>query len=223
MRLVVVAHGTRRPLGNAVASLIAARAGERLGMPSVAAYVELCQPSLAEALVASDEPALVVPLLLSTGHHVRVDLPAATAGEAVLGGPLGPDPLLARAQADRLVAAGAVPGQPVVMVATGSRDPAAARDLRLAAEMLGAAWDGPVRLVTLSGSGPGLADVVGPGDAVSPYLLAPGFFSARARGLAESAGAEVVADVIGPHPAVVSLVCRRAVSMLRAEVAEGVA
>lgn len=219
MRLIVVAHGTRRLVGNAVASLIAARAGERLGMSASAAYVELCAPSLGEALASSGEPAVVVPLLLSTGHHMRADLPAALVGAARLGPPLGPDLLLARAQADRLLAAGAAPGQPVVMVAAGSRDPAAARDLWDAADLLGEVWGGSVRVATLSAGGPDVREVVGPGDAVSPYLLAPGFFSAQAHELAEAAGADVVADVIGPHADVVGLVCRRALDLACVEVA----
>lgn len=209
MRLVVVAHGTRRLVGNAVARMIAARAGERLGMPATAAYLELCRPSLGEVL-AGDGPAVVVPLLLSTGHHIRVE---------ALGRPLGPDPLLARAQADRLLAAGAAPGQPVVMVAAGSRDPAAARDLWDAADLLGELWGGSVRVATLSAGGPDVGAVVGPGDAVSPYLLAPGHFSTRARDLALTAGADVVAEVIGPHADLVDLVCRRAVEPAGAEAA----
>jgi len=201
--------------------MIAARAGARLAIPSTAAYVESCAPSLDEALADSAAgPTLVVPLLLSTGHHLRVDLPAAVAAaggrvgrEIRLGGPLGPDPLLARAQAERLLEAGAVRGQPIVMVAAGSRDRAAIGDLWTAAELLAQTWGGPVRVATLAGRGPGVADVVGPGDAVSTYLLAPGFFSARGRDLALAAGADVVADVLGPHPEVVELVCRRAAAL----------
>jgi sirohydrochlorin ferrochelatase len=204
-RLVTVAHGTRSSSGNAVAVSLTAAAGARLGLPAVASFVELCSPSYS-SVMESTEPSLVVPLLLSTGHHVREDLAGARA--------LGPDALLASAQVSRLVAAGAVPGQPVVMVAAGSRDPLATRDLMLAAAYLSEAWGGPVRLATLSGRGRRPADVVRPGDAVSPYLLAPGFFAARTR--AESAAASVVADVIGPHPAVVDLVVARASELLAA-------
>ncbi|WP_220793715.1 hypothetical protein, partial [Nocardioides stalactiti] len=56
--------------------------------------------------------------------------------------------------------------------------------------------------------------VVRPGDAVSPYLLAPGHFGSRARGDALAAGAAVVAGVIGPHPQVVDLLCQRATRLL---------
>ena len=194
MRLVAVAHGTRSAAGNEVAATIAAAAGARLGLPAVAAYLELAEPLFA---ALPDEPSVVVPLLLSAGHHVRHDLGGAA--------PLGPHPLLAVAQVARLLVAGAEPGRPLVMGAAGSRDPAATPDLERAGALLAEAWGGPVRLATLGGLGPRPADVVRPGDAVSPYLLAPGHFADRCR---ESAG--LVADVIGAHPAVVELVVRRA-------------
>jgi sirohydrochlorin ferrochelatase len=184
---------------------VTAAAGSRLGIPAVASYVELCSPSFT-SVMESPEPSVVVPLLLSTGYHVREDLAGARA--------LGPDALLASAQVSRLLSAGAAPGQPVVMVAAGSRDPLATRDLMIAAAYLSEAWGGPVRLATLAGRGRRPAEVVRPGDAVSPYLLAPGFFASRAR--AESSAAGVVADVIGPHPAVVDLVVARASELLAA-------
>lgn len=151
---------------------------------------------------------MVVPLLLSQGYHTRVDLPAAVAsalGPVTLTAPLGPDALLAAAQVDRLLAAGAVPGQPVVLVAAGSRQPSG--DLAEAADLLSGAWGGPVRVATVTDGN--VVDVVRPGDAVSPYLLAPGFFARRVRELSLSAGAAVVADVIGPHPRVAALVGER--------------
>lgn len=216
--LITVAHGTRNPAGNQVTAELTAAAGRRLGMAATASYVELCAPLLADAAAAVTGPAVVVPLLLSTGFHVRHDLPAAVEGtDVVLGGPLGPDPLLAAAQVDRLVESGAVRGQPVVMVAAGSTDPSATADLERAARLLGELWVAPVRLATLSGIGARPADVVEPGDAVSPYLLAPGFFGSRARGDALAAGASVVATVIGPHPRVVDLICERARRLLDGE------
>jgi sirohydrochlorin ferrochelatase len=211
MRLVTVAHGTRHPTGNDVARAVTTAAGERLGMTAVTSYVELSEPLFADVMAALDEPAVVVPLLLSSGYHVAVDLPRAAAAAPVpvsLGSALGPDPLLARAQADRLVEAGATPGQSVVMVAAGSQDPSALPDLERAAALLAEAWGGPVALATLGGPGRRPAEVVRPSDAVSPYLLAPGHFADRAR--SESIGAAAVADVIGAHEAIIDLVVSRA-------------
>ena len=198
-RLVTVAHGTRHEPGNDVAREITARAADLLGVRGLTAFVELASPLFASL---DDEPSVVVPLLLSTGHHVRVDLEGRRA--------LGPDPLLAAAQVSRLQEVGAEPGTPVVMVAAGSQDPLASRDLELARGHLAAAWGGPVRLATLAGLGRRPSEVVVAGDVVSPYLLAPGYFAGRARTASLEAGAGPVADVIGPHPHVVDLVVARA-------------
>lgn len=212
-RLVTVAHGTRTASGNRVAREITALAGEALGMASTASYVELAEPLFADVMASASEPAVVVPLLLSTGYHVRVDLPRAVAGASVpaaLGSPLGPDELLARAQVERLREAGAGEGQPVVLVAAGSGDPEALTDLEQAARLLAQEWGGPARLATLGGLGPRPADVLQPGDAVSPYLLATGYFHRKLGEEARALGADVVAEVIGPHPLVVELVVQRA-------------
>jgi len=216
MRLVTVAHGTRHPTGNRVAASLTAAAGLRLGVSAEVSYVELCPPLVANVLSRPDPqesgPTVLVPLLLTTGYHVRVDLPAAAMrapGEVILTAPLGPDPLLAVAQVDRLLAAGAVPGRPVVLTAAGSRDPAALPELERAAALLATAWGGPVRVAVLGGDGPRLADVVRPGDAVSPYLLAQGFFATRCAELARSTGVDVIADVIGVHESVVELIVLR--------------
>lgn len=218
MRLVTVAHGTRDPAGNHVARTVTAAASARAGLPGVCSFVELAEPSLAAVLGAADRPAVVVPLLLSTGHHVRIDLPAAVSTARGAGGlvrlcpPLGPHRLLAAAQVDRLQRAGATAGTQVVMVAAGSRDAAAALDLDRAGRLLGEAWGRPVRVATLGGRGRRVAEVVRPGDAVSPYLLAPGLFAARLAEEARAAGVGAVAAVIGPHPAVVELVVMAACS-----------
>lgn len=209
--LVTVAHGTRHPTGNDVARALTAAAGARLGVDAVTSYVELSEPLFADVMAGLSEPAVVVPLLLSAGYHVKVDLPRAAGAASVpvlLGPALGPDPLLAMAQAERLRESGAIPGQRVVMVAAGSQDPEVMPDLEAAALLLAQEWGGDVALATLGGGGRRPAEVVRPGDAVSPYLLAPGQFAERAR--EESLGAGVIADVIGPHEAVVDLVVSRA-------------
>lgn len=218
VRLVTVAHGTRTAAGNLVAAELTAAAGARLGVTATTSYVELCDPLFADVALAVEQPTVVVPLLLSTGYHLRHDLP--TAVEAAprpdlvhLGRALGPDPLLAAAQADRLREAGATPGQPVVLVAAGSSDPLATADLEGAADLLAHAWGATVRLATLSGLGSRPEHVVRAGDAVSPYLLATGYFHRKARHDALAAGASVVADVIGPHPLLVDLVCARVAAL----------
>lgn len=215
-RLLTVAHGTRHLPGNDVARRVTELAGLRLGLPAMCSYVELAAPLFADA-VAAPRPGttVVVPLLLSTGYHLRHDLPAAVeaaASPVLLGPALGPHRLLAEAQAERLRSAGARPGQPVVMVAAGSRDPLATLDLTAAADLLAAVWGGPVELATLAGLGRRPGEVVRRDSAVSPYLLAEGHFADRTR--AESAGAALVAAVLGVHERVVDLVVARAEVLL---------
>lgn len=214
MRLVTVAHGTRHATGNEVARELTARAGELLGVEAVTSYVELSEPLFEDVVAASEEPTVVVPMLLSTGFHIRQDLPRmaqAAGGPLVLGRPLGPHALLADAQTARLREAGAGPGSGrVVLVAAGSSDPLALRDLDRAAELLSRAWDGtPVEVATMTGLGRRPADVVAEGDLVAPYLLSPGFFADRLRRECLDAGAALVADVLGPHDLLVDLLVRR--------------
>jgi sirohydrochlorin ferrochelatase len=106
-------------------------------------WVELVDPALRDVLRTIDvtRRTVLVPMLLSSGYHDRVDLPAAiadarpgTAHAAVL----GPDPLLAVALADRLAEAGRRPGDPVVLAAAGSSDPDAVASVHTQAELLAA-------------------------------------------------------------------------------------
>jgi sirohydrochlorin ferrochelatase len=114
----------------------------------------------------------------------------------------------------RLDAAGARPGQPVVLVAAGSNDPDADADLREATRLLAAVRGTEVRLATLGGRGRRPAEVLRAGDAVAPYLLSPGLFARRCDGEARASGATVVGDVLGAHDAVVDLVVARARALL---------
>ena len=212
-RLVTVAHGTRSGEGNEVAIELTRLAGAALGVEAVTSYVELQEPLLADALAASAVSTVVVPLLLSRGYHTRVDLPGALTsapGDVALTDALGPSTALAKAQVARLIEAGATPGQPVVLVAAGSQDPVATDDLAAAAVLLGALWGSDCRLATIAAGD--VASVVKPGDAVSTYLLAPGYFARTMAEDARAAGASVVSDVLGTHPAVVDLICERYLS-----------
>ena len=78
--IVLFSHGSRDPLWrapvDAVATRIAALAPHR---PVVCAYLELCAPSLEQAVgQVVAEGALqvtIVPMFLGTGKHAREDLP----------------------------------------------------------------------------------------------------------------------------------------------------
>lgn len=218
--LVTVSHGTRLRAGNLVGQAVTARAARQLGVRGVASYVELCRPSLADALARdANVPRVVVPLLLSTGVHLRRDIPAAiehSRGSVVLTPGLGPHPLLAEVLVRRLLGAGARPDDGVVLVAAGSSQVDGLADVLRAGALLSSRWDGPVRVATLAGLGPRLeqsaSQVRRAGNgrlAVAPYLLARGHFASQATRFAKLQRADVVADVIGPDPLVSQLVVRR--------------
>jgi sirohydrochlorin ferrochelatase len=185
-------------------------------------WIELVEPDVPTVLadIAPDRAAIMVPLLLSSGYHDRVDLPAAIAAArpGTAHAPvLGPDPLLAVALADRLAEAGWHPGDAVVLAGAGSSDPDAVASVRTQAALLAAELatrTGVPAEVTVgfgSAAAPTVAEAVAGHDTrvvIAPYLLAPGFFAERLR----EAGADLVAEPLGPHPAVLELILRRASS-----------
>lgn len=220
--LLIVAHGTRNPAGvHTVSQIIDAVRTLRPGDDVRLGWIELVTPGVPESLSAipAAQHAVLLPLLLASGYHDRVDLPASIAaarpgtGHAPV---LGPDPLLAVALADRLAEAGWRPGTAVVLAGAGSSDPDAVasvhRQAHLLEEELSSRTGVPasVRVGFGSAASPTVAEAVAaarPGRvAVVPYLLAPGFFADR---LAE-VGADLLAAPLGPHPAVAELVLRRA-------------
>ncbi|MEU8551600.1 sirohydrochlorin chelatase [Streptomyces roseoverticillatus] len=235
--LVLVAHGTRSPAGIAVTEALAGRIRAlRPDLVVRVGYLGLVAPSLDEVLAGLRGEAVLVPLLLGTGHHVRVDIPAAVASagpglQCRTAPALGPHPLLAGALADRLAEAGreARSPAPVVLAAAGSSDSTARADTTRMARLL--ALRMRVRVVPsyVSGAGPRPAEAVAElraegheGVSVATYLTAPGHFSESVQEsvrepVRESVCESVrrgVSDVLvsrplGPHDAVARLVVRR--------------
>ena len=209
------------------------------GLDVRVAWVELVRPDIRTALSAlpAGRDVVVVPLLLSSGYHDRVDIPAALDAvrpETVQARVLGPDPLLATALADRLAEAGWQPGDAVVLAAAGSSDQQAVTSVREQAAILQAELGR--RTGAAQASGPG--GPAGPGDRFALVPVTVGFASAAEPGVAAAvararagarrvvvapyllapgffltilhgAGADLVAAPIGAHPAVVDLVLRR--------------
>ncbi len=185
----------------------------------VESYVELADPSFESVMASAEGPSIVVPLLLSTGYHVKHDLPQTadlSPYAATITRPLGPHPLLAAAGAMQLRAAGAVRGDAVVLLAAGSKDPDGMTDALMAGRLLRARWGGPVRVAFVGDCGVSVPEVFdqlrAAGHrriAASPYLLAPGHFATKAKTLAAAGGATVCADLLGHHPLVGELVIRR--------------
>jgi sirohydrochlorin ferrochelatase len=218
--LVAVAHGTRHSAGPAVVEALMAQVRRRLPhVPVLTTYVELNAPSFADTMLDRTEPTVVVPLLLSSGHHVNHDLPEharAALGPVRVARPLGPHPLLAALMCQRLQAAGARRGDAVVMVAAGSRDADGLVDTLAAGRLLHAHWGSRVVVAHLSGNGMRVAEAAeslwSEGHrriAEVPYLLAPGFFAQKARVQAAAAGCVAVGETLGSHRLVAELVVRR--------------
>lgn len=228
--IVLVAHGTRDPVGPMVTEELAE--GVRAALPGVevrVAYADVRSPNVTDVLADVDEPCVVMPAFLAAGYHVRVDIPeqieASGHRAVVVGDAFGPAPELIAVMAERLRAAGYRPGDRVVFAAAGSSDPRALVDVHDAAYALGLRLGAPVRVGYAATASPTVADVVrdlradaGPDAriAVASWLLAPGLFQRRL----DDAGADVVADPLGAHQGVVDLVVRRyAEALSRAAVA----
>jgi sirohydrochlorin ferrochelatase len=208
--LVACAHGTRNPTGRRlVAELALAARHGRPGLTTTAAFVDVQPPTVADVvaeLAGSGRAAVVVPLLLSGGYHVHVDIARAVSGarSAVAARPLGPDERLVAVLHDRLLAAGADPADPrtaVVLAAAGSSDPRSRADVEDTAARLQERWAGPVTPGYGSAAQPPVADAVaaarstGAGRVVvAAYLLAPGHFHDRL----SSAGADAVTAPLLP-------------------------
>jgi len=225
--LVAVAHGTRDAAGPEVVANLINDVRRRLpGVDVITAWVELVAPGLHEVMSRMEQQAVVVPLLLSTGYHATIDVPAAAALSAApvhVVPPLGPDRYLARAMTSRLREAGALFGDAVVLAAAGSTDPAGLADSERAAALLRFEWGPRVTLAYVSAVGPDVQQAVEHARqagadrvCVAPYLLAPGRFSRRVKDLASVAGATTVSPVLGGHRLVRDLVVLRYHQGLRA-------
>jgi len=218
--LVAVAHGTRNPAGPETIDALMGQVRRRLPQVKVlTSYVELNEPGFHDTMVEQRGPAVVVPLLLSSGYHVKHDLPTmvrAAHGPVRLARPLGPHPLLAVLMCHRLQAAGARRGDAVVMIAAGSRDTDGLVDTMAMGRLLQRHWGAPVRVAHLSGNGPRVAEAVeglwAEGHlriSATPYLLAPGYFSRKATAQANVAGCHAVGEELGAHRLVAELIVRR--------------
>ncbi len=206
--LIAVAHGTRSAAGQAqIRDLVAAAALRRPDVDMRVAYVDVQQPRIGEVIPAMRD-AVVVPLLLSTGYHVRVDIAEAVAGTRFpVTAPLGPDEVLTASLRRHLPAADAV-----VLAAAGSSDAGWRADV----EQIAAHLDG-AHVGFTAGPHPRVADVVAglraAGNrriAIAAYLLADGLFYRTLH----RAGADAVTPPLCFDPAVAGLVLDRYESAL---------
>jgi sirohydrochlorin ferrochelatase len=223
--LVLVAHGSRDPRAlETVRALMDRVREQRPGLDVRLGHIELNEPLLPDTLATlGDREAVLVPLLLSRGYHVKRDIPemAAEAGvRARVAAPLGPHPLLAEALHARLVEAGwRTPmddatrrASAVVLAAAGSRDPESKVDTGRTAQLLAERLGVPVVPAYATTAAPTVPDALQalaaagrPRAAVASYFTAPGRFAT------ESAQASpwIASAPLGTHRAMASLVLHR--------------
>lgn len=216
MRLILTAHGSADPRSAAVTHALAGRIRRlRPSLDVRTAFLERSTPSLAGALAdvaASGESAVVVPALLASAYHARVDTPAviATSGaDVVQADVLGEDPALIALLGRRLAESGVSVDDSelgVVVVAVGSSsDVANARTGTVTRTLRSrTAWVG-AETAFATGPHPTVAEAVDRLRArgarrlvVAPWFLAPGVITDRVAKAAEALGVPM-AEPLGSH------------------------
>ncbi|MFK0039302.1 sirohydrochlorin chelatase [Paenarthrobacter sp. NPDC090517] len=220
--LIACAHGTRNAEGQAAIRRVMAEIETlRPGLRVVEAYVDVQEPELGGVVEGLPEgtAAVVVPLLLSTGFHIKVDVPKAIKSrpEVVAARPLGPDPRLAELLAAHLRAAGLTENDGVLLAAAGSSLPDGSVDSEEQARLLGELLPNKVRVAYGASAQPTVPDGVaslraelaadgGTGRVfIASYLLATGYFHDQ---LAK-AGADIVAAPLLPSKVLAEIALER--------------
>lgn len=255
--LIACAHGTSNAQGAAeVNALRDAIAALRPGLDVREAYVDVQQPDLVDVVAGLSEEsaaggsapvsggsapqaggeesaagasAVVVPLLLSVGYHVKVDIAKAVRSRpgTAAAAPLGPDPRLAALLDQRLMEAGVTDNDAIVLAAAGSSNPNAAVSVEELAGQLGALRSNRIVPAYGASAKPSVPEAVamlreeaaggaGAGESaggvsvggrvvVASYLLAPGFFHDQLG----KAGADLVTEPLLPSPVVAEIALER--------------
>jgi sirohydrochlorin ferrochelatase len=229
--LVAVAHGSRDPRSAAcIAALLDVVRARQPSLDVRAAFLELSAPRVTDVLsglaAEGHREAVIVPLLLGSAYHARVDLPGLVVEahttlprlSLAVSEVLGPDDRLSALALRRLAEAGVSlvdPSVGVVLAGAGSSHaPANAAVARVARS-----W---ARRFPLAGVRPAFASMAEPSVpaamaslrargarriAVASWFLAPGRLPDKVAALA-GPGA-VVAEPLGPAPELASLVVDR--------------
>ncbi len=208
--LVLAAHGTRSALGRErLRALRAAVSGRRDGRAVVMGFVDVQEPRLDVALRQVDAPAIVVPLFLTAGGHVRRDVTQAVASAPEPAAALPHvgswsviEDLLARAAAG--LESTPAPGAPgmaergaLLLASAGSADAGARDEVLALAGRLHRRLGRPVLAGFLGGPGPSAADLAPTAAGILSHLLAPGHFAERADALGRAHGIPVSAPLLG--------------------------
>lgn len=229
--IVAVAHGSRDPRSAAhVSALLDVVRAERPDLDVRAAFLELSAPRLPDVLAALEaeghRQAVIVPLLLGSAYHARVDLPGLVS-EAHARLPrlsvsvaevLGPDERLSAVALRRLTDTGVSLDDPtlgVVLAGAGSSHAPA----NAAVAAVAAVW---ARRFPVAGVRPAFASMADPTVpaavaslraagarriAVASWFIAPGRLPDKVAALAGPSA--VVAEPLGATPELASLIVDR--------------
>lgn len=226
--LIAVAHGSRDPRSAATMfAVVEELAAAHPELDVRLAFLDLSTPSVEQVVdaIAADghTEAIVVPLLLGSAFHARVDLPGLLAAaqarhprlRLTQADVLGPDPRLVGALRERVLATGADPHDAtlgIAVAAVGSSSHAANRRTEQIGRLLaaGTAWRTETCFATTD---PGVTHAVSHLRAwgcdrvvVAPWFLAPGLLTDR---LTDTAPDLPHATPIGAHPLVAEVIAGR--------------
>jgi sirohydrochlorin ferrochelatase len=234
--LILAAHGSADPRSPEVAMALAGRIRRlRPGLEVHAAFLEKSAPYVGDVLTelaTRGEPAVVVPMLLASAHHARVDLPGVieeSGAKVRVAEALGEDPALVTLLGQRIAAAGAPADRRdvgVVVVAVGTSNEAAnARTSTVAAALCARTrWSG-VEVAFATGPRPTVAEAVmrlrtrGAGHlVVAPWFLAHGRITDRVAAAAAELGVPM-AEPLGSHNLVAATLLDRYDAVQHARVA----
>jgi sirohydrochlorin ferrochelatase len=229
--VVLAAHGSRDPRSAATIASLADRIGALWPAPVTPAFLDFDQPSIPDTLRThaflseTGRSPIVVPALLTSAFHNRVDLPAVLAGVAVptrvspVLGPSAPgeapDPRLVAGLRRRLSELD-IPFDGLVLLAAGTSHAAARSTVDAVANAISAELDVACLVGYASASAPNGGEAVRAVRALgasrilaASYFLAPGRLYEAAAASALEAGALGVARPLGAADELVRLVFAR--------------
>lgn len=216
--LIACSHGTSDDAGRRAIQLLTSQVARLVpGIRVEQAFVDVEQPAVDDVVATAVRrgTAVVVPLLLSTGFHVKVDIARAVGrypGRAVAADPLGPHPLITAVLEHRLASTGVRDGDAIVLAAAGSSDPAATVAVQEVARDLANKVGRHIDVGFAAGAGTPIEEAVAMARErstgrviVASYVLAPGFFAGRIA----SCGADIATEPLAPDVRVAGIVRSR--------------
>ncbi|MFL6182618.1 MAG: sirohydrochlorin chelatase, partial [Actinomycetes bacterium] len=202
---LLIGHGSPDPRHAMALRHLAACVSEQLAslasdVDCEIAFLDHDQPLLANWLTdRPSRPLRAIGLLLASGYHAQIDIPQALAAGGASRpvtnlGTLSLDGWLFGVLDRRVGDVGGTEGASVVLVAAGSTQEAARKDLRTVCDEWQRRRGGAVLPAAVTGPDPRPQDVVSTLDVaasevvVLPFMLAPGALADRARAAAALAG-----------------------------------